>query len=111
MLGHAHRASGDTHAARQHHQRALGLAARIGHAAAMCEAVEDLARDELTDRPAVAAALVRAARTERTRRGLPLRQRDSQQLAQLEQALTALGEHDPDERTFSELVAEMTAVA
>ena len=111
VLGHAYRASGDMHVARQHHQRALGLAARIGHAAAMCEAVEDLARDELTDRPAVAAALLRAARTERARRQLPLRQRDSQQLGQLEQALTALGEHGPDERTFSELVAEMTAVA
>ena len=109
VLGHAHRASGDTHAARQHHQRALGLAARIGHAAAMCEAVEDLASDELTERPAVAAALLRAARAERARRELPLRQRDAQQLAQLEQALTALGEHGSDDRSFSELVDEMTA--
>ena len=37
--------------ARRHHRRALGLASRIGHAAAMCEAVEDLARDEV-GRPA-----------------------------------------------------------
>ena len=35
----------------EHHRRALGLASRIGHAAAMCEAVEDLARDEVADRP------------------------------------------------------------
>jgi tetratricopeptide (TPR) repeat protein len=109
VLGHAHRASGDTHAARRHHQRALGLAARIGHAAAMCEAVEDLASDEHTERPVMAAALLRAARTERARRQLPLRQRDSQQLGQLEQALTAHGDHGPYERTFDELVAEMIA--
>ena len=55
------------------------------------------------------AALLRAARAERARRDLPLRQRDAQQLAPLEQTLTALGEHGSDDRSFSELVGEMTA--
>ena len=50
----------------------------------MCEAVEDLARDEAVDRPDLAATLLQAARTERGRRGLPLRQRDAQELADLE---------------------------
>jgi tetratricopeptide (TPR) repeat protein len=109
VLGHAHRISGDIDLARHHHQRALGLASRIGHAAAVCEAVEDLARDEATRRPDLAATLLRAARIERTRRGLPPRQRDAEELAALEQTLTVSGQHGPDDREFSDLVAEMTA--
>ena len=75
VLGHAHRASGDTHAARQHHRRALGLAARIGHAAAMCEAVEDLAGDETHGAPGRGSRhCCGRPRAERARRELPLRQ-------------------------------------
>ena len=61
VLGTAQRLSDDLDAARRHHRRALGLASRIGHAAAMCEAIEDLARDEVAERPEVAATLLRAA--------------------------------------------------
>ena len=65
VLGQAHRLRGDLDAARDHHRRALALASRIGHAAAMCEAIEDLARDEAVDRPDLAATLLHAARAER----------------------------------------------
>ena len=109
VLGHAHRISGDIDAARHHHQRALGLASGIGHAAAICEAVEDLARDEANHHPDLAATLLRAARTERARRGLPQRQRDAEELAALEQTLTVCGEHGPDDREFRDLVEEMTS--
>jgi hypothetical protein len=75
----------------------------------MCEAVEDLARDEATQHPDLAVTLLRAARAERTRRGLPQRQRDAEELAAVEQALTVCGELGPDDREFRELVDEMTA--
>jgi hypothetical protein len=106
VLGTAERLSGDLDAARRHHRRALGLASRIGHAAAMCEAVEDLARDEVADRPEVAATLLRAARAERDRRGLPLRQRDAHELADLERRLAAAGSQ-LTLRPFNDLVAEL----
>ena len=107
VLGTANRLSGDLDAARRHHRRALGLASRIGHGAAMCEAVEDLARDEVVDRPDVAVMLLRAAQAERDRRGLPLRQRDGQELADLERALAASTPLACQDRPFSDLVAEM----
>jgi tetratricopeptide (TPR) repeat protein len=109
VLGQAHRISGEIDVARHHHHRALGLASRIGHGAAMCEAVEDLARDEATQHPDLAATLLRAARAERARRGLPQRQRDAEELAALEQTLTVCGEHGPDDREFRDLVEEMTS--
>jgi hypothetical protein len=74
----------------------------------MCEAVEDLARDEVVDRPDLAAVLLRAARTERARRGLPLRQRDAQELAVLEGTVTADNAAIPVDDSFNELVSEMT---
>jgi predicted ATPase len=108
VLGHAHRISGEIDVARKHHRRALGLASRIGHAAAMCEAVEDLARDEATTRPDLAATLLRAAQQERIRLGLPLRQRDAQELAALEHSVSRSAEPAARDRTFSDLVEEMT---
>jgi non-specific serine/threonine protein kinase len=107
VLGHAHRLAGDLDAARQVHRRALKLAARIGHAAAMCEAVEDLARDEAAGRPDRASTLLRAARAERARRRLPLRERDAQELALLEQAVMVHVEGRVEDREFSDLVAEV----
>ena len=105
MLGRAQCLNGDMDAARDHHRRALTLASRIGHAAAMCEAMEDLARTEAGPRPARAATLLRAARTEREARDLPLRQRDGEELRALEANLDA--EPDPD-GSFGSLVAELT---
>jgi hypothetical protein len=107
VVGTAARLSGELDAARRHHRRALGLASRIGHGAAMCEAVEDLARDEVVDRPDVAVMLLRAARAERDRRGLPLRQRDRQELADLERALAPTTSLAGQDRAFSDLVAEI----
>ena len=66
----------------------------------MCEAVEDLARDEAVDRPDLAAMLLQAARTERARRGLPLRQRDAQELAVLEGTRHRRERRHPRERRF-----------
>jgi tetratricopeptide (TPR) repeat protein len=106
VLGQAHRVAGDVDGARGHHRRALALAVRIGHAAAMCEAVEDLARDESALHPDLANRLLRAARAERERRGLPLRQRDAADLARLEDALGGRPQ-EPDERAFADVVAEL----
>jgi tetratricopeptide (TPR) repeat protein len=107
VLGQAHRLAGDVGAARAVHQRALALAARIGHAAAMCEAVEDLARDEAEGQPHRASTLLRAARAERARRRLPLRQRDAEELGLLEQTVMAHVGGTVEEREFSDLVAEI----
>jgi hypothetical protein len=106
VLGEAHRSNGDLDPARHAHRRALALASQIGHAAAMCEAVEDLARTEARERPAAAGMLLRAAREERDRHGLPLRQRDAEELARLEDTLAGRSEARED-RTFGELVEEL----
>ena len=52
VLGQAHRLAGDVDAAADLHRQALRLASRIGHAAAVCEAMEDFARAEAVRRPA-----------------------------------------------------------
>jgi hypothetical protein len=74
----------------------------------MCEAVEDLARDEAMDRPDLAVSLLQAARTERARRGLPLRQRDAKELAVLEDTVTAENGIATMYASFNDLVSEMT---
>ena len=51
VLGQAQQRAGRTEEARASHRRALALASRIGHAAAMCEALEDLARAEANEHP------------------------------------------------------------
>jgi tetratricopeptide (TPR) repeat protein len=105
VLGSAHRIGGDIDAARAVHRRALTLASRIGHAAAMCEALEDLARIEANASPALAASMLRAARAERDERGLPLRQRDADELRALEASFDTI---DVPNRAFSSLVSELT---
>jgi predicted ATPase/DNA-binding SARP family transcriptional activator len=106
VLGTAHRGAGDLDAARRLHRHALTLASRIGHAAAMCEAMEDLARTEAADQPALAATMLAAARAERGARGLPLRQRDAEELRSLEASLDA---GPVASRSFGSLVAELTS--
>jgi hypothetical protein len=59
--------------------------------------------------PDLAATLLRAARAERARRGLPPRQRDAEELAALERTLTICGAQGSQDRTFSDLLGEMTA--
>ena len=108
VLGQSHQAAGDTAAARDDHLRALRLAARIGHAAASCEAVEDLARVEAEDDPATARTLLRAARQERDARKLPLRRRDAEELERLDAVLATRQAGPLACRPLSDLVAELT---
>ena len=89
VLGQAHRLAGEPGTAKDLHCQALRLASRIGHLAAMCEAMEDLARAEAAEDPAFACVLFRAVGTEREARGLPLRQRDADELTKLEATLAS----------------------
>jgi hypothetical protein len=75
----------------------------------MCEALEDLARSEAREQPALASTLLRAARAERDARGIPLRQRDAEDLVALEVTLPATDSIRSDDRPFAHLVAELTA--
>jgi predicted ATPase/DNA-binding SARP family transcriptional activator len=90
LLGRSSHAARDLAAARAHHERALGLALAIGHAAAMCEALEGLAcvAAEQPDTERAAALLV-LADTHRDRRSLPRRHDD---LASIEALRGRLGE-------------------
>ncbi len=106
VLGGAHRAGGQLDDARQAHRRALALAARIGHAAAMCEAVEDLARLDAATDPALARTLLAAARSERVSRRLPTRPRDAEILDHLETDLGSIT--SPSPQPFAALVARLT---
>jgi tetratricopeptide (TPR) repeat protein len=108
VLGQAQRLAGDVDEARALHRRALALASRIRHAAAMCEAMEDLARAEAPEQPGFARTLLRAARAERGARGLPLRQRDAEDLMALESALPSTDDAAGQDRAFTSLVAELT---
>jgi hypothetical protein len=107
VLGQAHRVGGDRETARRVHQRALRLASRIGHVAAICEAMEDLARTDAVERPAFAHMLLRAARVERSARSLPLRQRDADELSRLEMQLASTSEGRLADRRFASLVSEL----
>jgi tetratricopeptide (TPR) repeat protein len=108
VLGQAQRLAGDVNEARALHRRALALASRIGHAAAMCEAMEDLARAEAPEQPGFACALLRAARAEREARGVPLRQRDAEDLLALERALPSTEDAAGQDHAFTSLVEELT---
>ncbi len=107
VLGQAHRVGGDRETARRVHQRALSLASRIGHVAAICEAMEDLARTDAVERPAFAHMLLRAARVERSARTLPLRPRDADELSRLERQLASTSEGRLTDRPFTSLVSEL----
>jgi predicted ATPase len=107
VLGQSHRRAGDAVAARDVHLQALRLASRIGHAAATCEAVEDLARLDADEDPAAARVLLRAARQERDARGLPLRRRDAEELDRLDAALATRQAGPVAGRPLSDLVAEL----
>jgi predicted ATPase/DNA-binding SARP family transcriptional activator len=107
VLGQSHRLAGDAVAARDVHLRALRLATRIGHAAATCEAVEDLARVDADEDPAVARVLLGAARHEREARKLPLRRRDAEELDRLEAVLASRQAGPLAGRPLSDLVAEL----
>jgi predicted ATPase/DNA-binding SARP family transcriptional activator len=108
VLGRAHRLAGELDAARAEHQRALALASRIGHAAAMCEAVEDIARVAAGDDPHYALVLLSAAQEERARRALPLRQADADELGRFEATLRRSVGGAIDYRPFGEILREVS---
>jgi hypothetical protein len=68
--------------------------------------MEDLARTDAADEPALAATMLAAARAEREARRLPLRQRDAEELRTLEASLDA---GPAPGRSFGSLVAELTS--
>jgi predicted ATPase len=74
VLGRAQLALGDVPASRAAHLRALDIALAIGHAAALCEAIEDFASILATEGDhQFAAALLELAETERQQRGIASR--------------------------------------
>ena len=84
LLGQSSLAAADLAAARLHHERALGLALAIGHAAAMCEALEGLACVAAAQPDhGRAAALLVLADTHRALRSLPRRHDDAAEIEAL----------------------------
>ena len=75
-LGRATLAADEAAAAAKHHRRALRLALTIGHAAAMCEALEDLAQASATADSDTARSLRHLAEHHRIKRSLPRRSDD-----------------------------------
>jgi hypothetical protein len=73
----------------------------------MCEAMEDLARVEVGENRELARTLLHAARVERDARCLPLRQRDAEELSDLESLLSSDAPSVQD-CSFAALVAELT---
>jgi hypothetical protein len=108
VLGHAHRLRDDLHAARDHHRRALVLASQIGHAAAMCEAIEELARDEAVDRRISPPCCCTRREPSAPVGGSRCARRDAQQLADLERTLHPPSGATSVDRSFNDLVVEMT---
>lgn len=97
LLGQAQRALGNTGEAEALHHRALDMAYSIGHLAALCEAVEDLAavaadRGEPTD----AARLLVAADEQRSHHGLRRRPVDEARVAALRASLERTLHRLPD---------------
>jgi hypothetical protein len=84
LFGQATLAAGDIQQAGSHHARALRMALAIGHAAAMCEALESLAQVAVADDDCrQASALLHLADVHRTRRSLPRRPDDAIWTSQL----------------------------
>ena len=109
--------AGDAREARLLHLRALSLATRIGHAAAMCEALEGLAMLAAADHDVdEALTLLDAAQREREARGLPLRAPDRRAVDELrrtaEQAKGASAvTAPPTETVISRLLARAAEVS
>ena len=66
------------------------------------------ARAEAPEQPGFACALLRAARAEREARGVPLRQRDAEDLLALERALPSTEDAAGQDHAFTSLVEELT---
>jgi tetratricopeptide (TPR) repeat protein len=111
VLARSVAAGGDAMEARSLHLRALSLASRIGHAAAVCEALEGLAAVAAAERDfEETLRLLDAARREREARGLPLRAPDRRALAKLRgQAgqATGVGTGGPTAESTDAIVAEL----
>jgi tetratricopeptide (TPR) repeat protein len=93
LLGRAILATGDGAAASTEHRRALRMALTIGHVAAMCEALEDLAQDAAAADQEQARSLLQLAEHHRAERSLPRRSDDHTSATTLRSQLGA-----PDSR-------------
>jgi hypothetical protein len=93
LLGRAILATGDGAAASTQHRRALRMALTIGHVAAMCEALEDLAQDAAPSDHEQARSLLQLAEHHRAERSLPRRSDDHTSATTLRNQLGA-----PDSR-------------
>jgi len=90
LLGEARMIAGQLRTAEDIHVRALGLADRIGHAAAVCEAFEQIARVKAAAADdAAALRLLVVAECERERLLLPVRPGDAAPLRHLQATLEA----------------------
>ena len=109
MLARLHLASGDTGDARGELLRSLRLAWKMQHAAAICEALEDLAQiasDDGDDRTAM--QLLSAAETERTARNLPVRPADRPTIDKLQSHLrSSITEDHPETPALADIVADL----
>jgi predicted ATPase/DNA-binding SARP family transcriptional activator len=111
VLARSREAAGDLEPAEELDLRALELADRIGHAGAVCEALEGLAsiavsREEF-DR---AARILGAAAAERNAHGLPLREADRPAIENLQRAAragAASTDQTPSEKAVEPLLAEL----
>lgn len=108
LLGHAALAAVDADAAEAHHIRALRLGMTIGHAAAMCEALEGLAqvaaiRNDRTN----AVLLLQLAEHHRAVRALPRRHDDEQWTEALRKELDVTGLDVTVEQTLEDAVRDV----
>lgn len=105
MLGRAQALAGRLVAAESTHLRALRLAERIGHAAAVCEAFEGLAQVRRAGgRHADALRLLVVAAAERERSGLPLRASEAFNVGELRRSVEEQNESAADVVTAAERV-------
>ena len=111
-LARAVQAAGDTDRARRLNLRALALADRIGHVAAVCEALEALATLAAANNDyASALRLIDTAELERTAHEMPLhapdreRLRDLRRAAERELAVAPTARRDPIVRKYQRLTS------
>ena len=109
MLARLHLAGGDTGDARGELLRSLRLAWKMQHAAAICEAFEDLAQiasNDGDDRTAM--QLLSAAERERTIRNLPVRPADRPMIDKLHSHLrSSITGDQPEIPAMADVVANV----
>ncbi|MEO8267260.1 MAG: BTAD domain-containing putative transcriptional regulator [Ilumatobacteraceae bacterium] len=107
LLGRATLAAEGADSAATHHVRALRLALTIGHAAAMCEALEDLAQASATFDPDDARSLLNIAEHHRLKRSLPRRSDDDAWANALRLQLGAIDQRDQLDASLEDAVRDV----